>query len=100
MTERRKLHVSKLMIVGFVIMGIASFSGLGALIADAVQKVMSGRGLDTYRTTWLVEFNYVGLLVLFGAVLVVFLIGWGFKLYEYFQLRALKKKYGVRDEKA
>ena len=98
MTEPGKPPVSKLMIFGFIIMGVASFSGLGALITLAVQKVISGQGLDTYRTVWLVEFNYVGLLVMFGAVLVVLLIGGGFKLHEYLQLRALEKKYGFRDD--
>ena len=98
MTEPSKPPVSKLMIFGFIIMGIAAFSGLGALVTLAVQKVISGHGLDTYRTVWLVEFNYVGLLVMFGAVLVVLLIGGGFKLHEYFQFRALEKKYGIRDD--
>ncbi len=98
MTESGKPPVSKLMIFGFIVMGVAAFSGLGALITLAIQKVSSGHGLDTYRTVWLVEFNYVGLLVMFGAVLVVLLIGGGFKLYEYFQYRALEKKYGIRDD--
>ena len=98
MTEPKKPHVSKWMLFGFFIMGVAAFSGLGALITRAVQKVTSGHGADTYHTFWLVEFDYVGLLVLFGAVIVVFLIRGGFQLYEYFQLRALEKKYGVRDD--
>lgn len=98
MTEPNKPKVSKWMLFGFFIMVVAAFSGLGALVTRAVQKVSSGHGLDTYRTFWLVEFDYVGLLVLFGAVVVVFLIGGGFQLYEYFQLRALEKKYGVRDD--
>lgn len=98
MTDPKKSHVSKLMIIGLIVMGIASFFGLGAMITHAVQKVISGHGLDTFHTVWLVEFNYIGLLVMFGVVLVVFLIGGGFKLYEHFQLRALEKKYGVRDD--
>jgi hypothetical protein len=91
MTDPKKSHVSKLMIIGLIVMGIASFFGLGAMITHAVQKVISGHGLDTFHTVWLVEFNYIGLLVMFGVVLVVFLIGGGFKLYEHFQLRALEK---------
>jgi hypothetical protein len=98
MTEPVKPPVSKLMIFGFIIMGVAAFAGLGALITRAIQKVISGHGLDSYRTVWLVEFNYVGLLVMFGGVIVVLLIGGGFKLHEYFQLRALEKKYGIRDD--
>lgn len=98
MTEPPKPSVPKWMLIGFFIMGIAAFSGLGALITHAIQKVSSGHGLDTYRTVWLVEFNYVSLLVLFGAFVVVFLIGGVLRLYEYFQWRALEKKYGVRND--
>lgn len=86
------------MLVGFVIMGVAAFSGLGALITRAIQKVTSGHGLDTYHTFWLVEFNYVSLLVMFGAVVVVLLIGGVLRLHEYFQWRALEKKYGIRND--
>lgn len=61
-------------------------------------KVSSGHGLDTYHTFWLVEFNYVSLLVMFGAVIVVILIGGVLRLHEYFQWRALEKKYGLRND--
>ena len=74
MTEPTKPRVSKWMLIGFFIMGIASFAGLGALITGAVQKVISGHALDTYRTVWLVEFNYIGVLVMFGAIVAVFVV--------------------------
>ena len=98
MTEPTKPRVSKWMLIGFFIMGIASFAGLGALITGAVQKVISGHGLDTYRTVWLVEFNYIGVLVMFGAVVAVFVVAGVLRLIEYFQWRALEKKYGVRND--
>jgi hypothetical protein len=98
MTEPKPPRVSRWMLVGFFIMGIAAFSGLGALITYAIQKVSSGQGLDTYRTVWLVEFNYISLLVMFGAVVVALLIGGVFRLNEYFQWRALEKKYGIRND--
>ena len=98
MTEPTKARVSKWMLIGFFIMGIASFAGLGALITVAVQKVISGHGLDTYRTAWLVEFNYIGVLAMFGAVVAVFVVAGVLRLIEYFQWRALEKKYGVRND--
>jgi hypothetical protein len=98
MTEPNKPRISKWALVGFFIMGVAAFSGLGALITQAIQKVSSGHGLDTYHTVWLIEFNYISLLVMFGAFVVVLLIGGVLRLYEYFQWRALEKKYGVRND--
>jgi hypothetical protein len=50
------------LLVGFVLMGIAAFSGLGAMLYQAILMVSSGRGLETYRTFWLVEFNWIGFL--------------------------------------
>ena len=50
--------------VGFLVMGIASLAGLVAMIVTGLEKVHTGHGLDTFRTTWLVEFNWVGFLVL------------------------------------
>ena len=49
--------------IGFAVAGLAGVAGLSRLISVAIDKVMSGHGLDTYRTVWLVEFNYVGVLV-------------------------------------
>ena len=79
-------------------MSIAVFSGLGALVMSAVEKVSSGHGFETYHTVWFFEVNYFSVLVLLGALIVVLLIGAGFQLYEHFQWRALEKKYGVRDD--
>jgi len=74
------------MIVGIVVTGIASFSSIAALIIRAIEKVQSGEGLATYRTFWLVEFNYVGVLILFGAILVA-------RYREYREWRHLEEKY-------
>lgn len=79
-------------------MGVASFSGFAALIIRAIEKIQSGEGLATYRTVWLVEFNYVGVLVLFFAILVALCIGGVMRYREYREWRNLEKKYGVKDE--
>lgn len=81
------------MIVGFLVMGIASFGGLAAMIAIAMDKIGSGEGLSTYRTTWLVEFNYIGVLVLFGAIIVALLVGGYFRFREYREWREFERKY-------
>jgi len=77
-------------------MGVASIAGLSRLITVAIDKVMSGHGLDTYRSVWLVEFNYIGLLVLFAAIILVLVVGGILWLHEWWQWRSLKKKYGAQ----
>jgi hypothetical protein len=76
-------------------MGLAGLAGTARIISVAIDKVTSGRGLDTYHTVWLVEFNYIGVLVLFGAVLVALLVGGGLWLHDWWQWRSLEKKYGA-----
>lgn len=61
--ETRTQGMPQWMIVGFFVMGVVSSGGLVALILRAIEKIRSGAGLATYRTAWLVEFNYVGVLV-------------------------------------
>ena len=73
---------------------IASFAGLAHLITRAIDKVLSGQGLETYRTFWLVEFNYVGVLVLFGAVILALIVGTALQIHERWLIRGLEKKYG------
>lgn len=64
------------------------------LIEQAISKVASGRGLETYRTVWLVEFNYIGVLVMLIGVVIALLIAAGFWLRDWLQWRKLEKKYG------
>jgi hypothetical protein len=77
-------------------MGLAAVAGLSRIISVAIDKVASGNGLETYRTVWLVEFNYIGVLVLFAAVVVALLVGGGLRLHDWWQWRSLEKKYGER----
>jgi hypothetical protein len=85
------------MAAGFILSGVASFFGLGYMLYTAVQMVRSGRGLETYHTFWLVEFNWIGFLVLFGLIPVALLVGLFVRVHEHRQWRSLEKKYGVRD---
>ena len=51
------------MVVGAWVGGIAAVGGMVAMVLIAIDKVSNGHGLDTYRTKWLVEDNWIGFLV-------------------------------------
>jgi hypothetical protein len=97
MTAPTELYKRRCFWAGFALMGLAGVAGLSRIISIAIDKVASGKGLETYRTVWLVEFNYVGVLVLFATVLLALLVGGGMWLYDWWQWRSLKKKYGDRN---
>jgi hypothetical protein len=82
--------------MGFILSAVASFFGLGYMLYTAVQMVRLSRGLETYRTFWLVEFNWSGFLIVFALIPVVLLVGLGFRVHENRQWRLLEKKYGRR----
>jgi hypothetical protein len=50
--------------IGCVVLAGASFVGLLAIVLAGLEKVHAGHGLPSYRTTWLLEFNWVVFLVL------------------------------------
>jgi hypothetical protein len=80
--------------VGFVVVGLASFSGLAYMLSTAVQMVGSGYGLETYRTFWLVEFNWLGFLVFCAALVLALVVAAFLRLRERMQWRSLERKYG------
>ena len=98
MNESKKPFMSRWMIFGFVVMGIVSFGGLAAMIATGINKVRSGKGLDTYRTAWLAEFNYIGMLILFGAIALAFVIAGLLRFLDYKKSRDFERKYGVEKD--
>jgi hypothetical protein len=79
--------------VGFVLAGLAGFAGMTGILGQAISKVASGRGLETFRTVWLVEFNYIGVLVMLIGVVLALLIAAVFWLHDWLQWRKLEKKY-------
>jgi hypothetical protein len=93
-TDRRKFGWA---FAGVLAFGVAGVAGMARMIWAAWEKVLSGQGLETYHTVWLVEFNYVGFLVLVGAVIVGLLLAGGHWLHEWWQVRSLEKKYGPRE---
>jgi hypothetical protein len=80
--------------VCFLIAALAGFAGVASIVGQAISKVLSGRGLETYRTVWLVEFNYIGVLVMLIGVVIALLIAAAFWLRDWLQWRNLEKKYG------
>lgn len=96
MTAPADPHKRRWFWAGFALMGLAGIGGLSRIISVAIDKVASGQGLQTYRTVWLVEFNYIGVLVLFAAVVLALLIAGGFWLHDWWQWRSLEKKYGQK----
>ena len=80
--------------IGMALAGIASFLGFVALLFRAVHMVREGRGLETFHTDWLGTFNWIGFLVLCGAIAITLVVAVFLRLREYLEWRSLEKKYG------
>ncbi len=80
--------------LGIALTGLGSVAALYQLIALAVAKVRAGEGLETYRTVWLVEFSYIGLLISLGAIVVALVVGVFFWWREERLWRDFENKYG------
>jgi hypothetical protein len=80
--------------IGLLVAALASFGGLASMVRIAIENVQSGHGLDTYRTIWLVEFNWIGFLILLAALVVAVGIALLFRLKEHREVQQLRKKYG------
>jgi hypothetical protein len=78
--------------------GVASLSGLAYMLTTAIDMVRNGQGLETYRTFWLVEFNWLGFLIFLAAVVIALLVGLAFQIRDNLQWRALEKKYDSRED--
>lgn len=87
-------------VIGVGVAGVASVFGLVGLVLKALAMVRDGLGIETYRTFFLVEFSWVGVLVFIGVAVVALLIGALVRWREQLQWRALERKYGVRDDRA
>lgn len=88
---------SSLMVVAVWVGAIASAGGLVAMLLTAIEKINAGHGLDTYRTKWLVEDNWIGFLTFFAVTTVVVavaaLIGWFQRRKEQREVEQLQAKY-------
>lgn len=96
MTESNEQRRCRWLCWGIFIAGLAAVAGLSRFISIAIDKVASGQGLDTYRAVWLVEFNYIEVLVLFAVIVLALLVVAGMRLYDWWQWHSLARKYGNR----
>lgn len=85
---------SFLVLLGIAVAGLASIVSLVAMAVLAWEKIQTGRGWESYRTHWLVEFNWVGFLVLLAGIGIALFVGLLFRLRESRELKALERKYG------
>jgi hypothetical protein len=79
--------------IGWGLTFFASLVGLAWMITTAVRKVLAGEGLQTYRTFWLVEFNWVGFLAMLVALAIALVISLFFLWREESQWRDFERKY-------
>jgi hypothetical protein len=78
-------------VLGIVLGGLGSVVALAAMALIAWEKVQTGLGWESYRTHWLVEFNWVGFLVLLAAVGIALVVALQFRLKEWRELQALER---------
>ena len=95
MNDRRRM---RFIVLGLALAGIGSVAALYRLIALAIDKVRSGEGFHTYRTVWLVEFSYVGVLVLLAAVVAAAVVASVVWWREERLWRDLERKYGANPD--
>lgn len=79
------------------VMGSLVFLCFVGFILLLIYKVISGHGLDYYRTGRGVEMNYIGVLIAIGIIPIVLLFAWlGNKIYifkkKHFKPKYIKKK--------
>lgn len=96
--QKQHLPFPKLFFIGLVVAGIAALSGLGYMLTTAIEMVRSGRGLETYRTFWLVEFNWLSFLVLVAGTVLALIVAGVMRFKEFMLWRSLEKKYGDIDK--
>jgi hypothetical protein len=82
-------------IVGFVLAGIASVTGLAYMVYTAIHMVRSGRGFETHRTFWLVEDSWVGFLVFCASLVAALIVGFAVRIYQQRHWREFERKYGA-----
>jgi hypothetical protein len=100
MTRARQTHAGRQrwISVGFVIQGIVSILGLAAMILIAVTMVQSGRGMETFRSVWLLEDNWIGFLVFVGCAIAALVLGAAFRLRDYLEQRSVEKQFEDRSK--
>jgi hypothetical protein len=86
--------------IGFVVFALAGVAGFSSIVTTAIERVASGQGSLTYRTAWLYELSYSGVLVMIVAAVLAVFVGAGFWLRESWLWRDFERKYGGRSNNA
>lgn len=69
---------------------------LGHMVYTAIQMISAGKGLETYRTLWLVNFNWYGFLAFMLLLCLAIATGLYFRWREHMEWKSLAKKYSSR----
>lgn len=92
-TGRKPNDHSRLIRIGILVAGVGSFAALVAMVLAGIQKVRLGRGLDTFRTAWLVEFNWIAFLVFMVVLVAALGAGAWLRYLEWRELEQLRARY-------
>lgn len=88
---------SRWKLVGWVVFCVIGLVGFAGLMLRAARIVLDGRGAETYRTFWLVEFNWIGALAMAIAGLLALVVALVVQWRDDWRWRELERKYGTRD---
>lgn len=77
---------------GLLIAGLGSLGALVAMVVTGIERVNAGHGLDTYRSFWLVELNWVAFVILVFVLGVALAGGLWFRYLEWRELQQLRAK--------
>jgi hypothetical protein len=81
--------------VGLWLIGLASLLVLSGMVIRALEMVKAGRGLETFRTAWLVEDNSIGFLVFVAAALLALVVGLALSLSRFIKRRSYERVHGI-----
>ena len=86
----------KLVFYGVATCGLGGILWLIHMTYTAIHMIIAGKGLETYRTFWLVQFNWYGFLAFVLVCAVAIAICLWLRWHEKMQWKSLQKKYGLR----
>ena len=79
-TPRAMRPTGRWLVAAVVVVGLISMIILAAMIAFAIYEVRAGRGLETHRTSWLVEDSWIGFLTFAACAVAAIVFGLGCRL--------------------
>jgi predicted membrane channel-forming protein YqfA (hemolysin III family) len=83
--------------LAWIVWVVLILGSMTALILTAVARMQSGKGLDIYRTKWLVEDTSIGFLTFLVATGIALIVGGIFRFKQWREIRKFEKKYPKSD---